>query len=205
MITVVDHGAGNPAALINMLDHIGAACQVSSDPLAIAGADRLIIPGVGAFDHVMARLGSTGLADGIRDAVQRGAPTLGICLGMQILAEASEEGVLPGLALVRGRSARLIPDASVRLRVPHMGWAGIAVLRSHALLPPEAGPHRFYFCHAYHVVLDDPTLGVASADDGGSPMAMFSTGNIAAVQFHPEKSHRHGMGLLRRFATWEPT
>jgi glutamine amidotransferase len=199
-ITVVDYGTGNRGSIVNMLRRIGVACDVTDTPSGVAAATSLIIPGVGAFDAGMKNLESRGLVGPIREAaLERGVPTLGICLGMQLLADGSEEGVLPGLSLIPGRARRFVqPADGPPIKIPHMGWANLEIARANRFL--SEGEQRFYFVHSYHVVCDVAEDVIAFANHGGRCVAAFERRNILGVQFHPEKSHRFGMELLKTFA-----
>jgi imidazole glycerol-phosphate synthase subunit HisH len=203
MMTIVDFGAGNVGSIANMARRAGLEVQVGSTTQAVLNAKRLILPGVGAFDSVMTRFSASGLAETVLGRHRVGVPILGICVGMQMLSEGSDEGVVPGLALLAGRTRTLrsiIVDQ--KARVPHMGWAGLRLRRSTHLLeslPPES---RFYFVHSYAMVCDDERDCIASIDYGGSTdiTAAVQRENLFGVQFHPEKSRHFGMALLRNFA-----
>lgn len=200
MITIVDYGVGNRGSIVNMLKRIGAPCRISGDPQEVSNAEALIVPGVGAFDAGMTNLNERGLTDAIRSAAnERRAPILGICLGMQLLAEGSEEGVLPGLSLVRGKAQRFQqPGSGPQIKIPNMGWVDVEIARPSRLF--DDGVQRFYFVHSYHVVCDDPQDVTAFGNHGGRYVAAFERDNVLGVQFHPEKSHRYGMQLLKNFA-----
>ncbi len=199
MIGIVDYGLGNLASVTNMLRRVGASSILASRPEEIGRADKLILPGVGAFDHGMARLEATGLLDALNERVlEARVPVLGLCLGMQLFTRGSEEGRRPGLGWLPAETRRLQP-ADSRMKVPHMGWADVRAVRAHPLLQEAEPELRFYFVHSYHVVCDDRQSVVAEADHGLAFCAVACAGNIMGVQFHPEKSHRFGMKLLRNF------
>ena len=202
-IVVVDYGLGNPASVRNMLRKSGHHAEVASDPATIRTASRLIIPGVGAFDHGMQNLMDRGLVDVLNDAVlERKVPVLGICLGLQLMSRRSEEGVLPGLGWLPADTVRFrFSNGDAELRVPHMGWNTVIARRDSFLAPSDADA-RFYFVHSYHVRCDDPADVALIADYGGDVVAAAVRGNLAGTQFHPEKSHRFGLALLRRFVDW---
>jgi imidazole glycerol-phosphate synthase subunit HisH len=202
MITIVDYGVGNIASLTNMIDHVGAEAWVSGDPGVVAGADRLLLPGVGAFGHAMAVLRDRGLDDAIKLAVGRGATLLGVCLGMQLLARGSEEGDGAGLGLIAADVRRIIPSHP-GVKVPNMGWRDIVPQRHGWLAPQGNSAERFYFAHSYHMVCDDPADVVATIDYDGPKAIAVSHGLVHGAQFHPEKSHRYGMRLLADFAGLE--
>lgn len=204
MITIIDYGMGNIGSVANMLRKIGAPAVVSSDPDVIRRASKLILPGVGAFDVGMSNLRTLGLIAVLNEVVlQRAVPLLGICLGMQLLTKSSEEGNEPGLGWFDARTVRfrLSPEQSegrFPLRVPHMGWKTVAIIKTDSLFRDLEGP-RFYFVHSYHVAcLPEDT--VATARHGNEFVAAIQKGNVCGVQFHPEKSHKFGLRLLANFA-----
>lgn len=205
MITVVDYQMGNLASIVNMLKRAGFAAQLSSRPEDIGAADKLILPGVGAFDTGMTNLAELGLIEPLTEkVVGGGTPVLGICLGMQLLLEGSAEGQRPGLGWVRGRCVRFdftdTPAATARLKVPHMGWNEARPQRRDSLFSTMTEDAGFYFVHSFHAMCDDPADVLATTTHGYEFVSAIQRGNIAGTQFHPEKSHRHGMRLLARFA-----
>jgi glutamine amidotransferase len=202
MIVVVDYGMANVGSVINMLRKAGAPAVATADRDAIAAAGRLILPGVGAFDSAMRRLNELGLVEVLHEvAVRRQVPTLGICLGMQLMLEGSDEGQLPGLGWIRGRAQRFTAaDMGEDLRVPHMGWNELSLRKPSRLFNGAEGPQRFYFVHSYRAVCDDPGDVLATTHYGCPFVSAVERGNIAGVQFHPEKSHRFGLRLLNAFA-----
>jgi glutamine amidotransferase len=201
MLVVVDYGVGNIGALLNMYEHLGIDCVASGDPAVLRAADKLILPGVGAFDRAMATLRSAALVAPLEEAVlERRAPLLGVCLGMQLLGRRSEEGTEPGLGWIAADVQRIVPPAGSSLKVPHVGWAEVTPAGTSGLFPAGAERERFYFVHSYHMVCEE-VADVAGTVDYGTPLCCaVSRGNIRGVQFHPEKSHRFGMRLLRDFA-----
>jgi len=203
VIVVIDYGLGNPASVRNMLRKAGHASEVTCDPAVIRSAARLILPGVGAFDHGMRNLAERGLIDVLNEAVmERGTPILGICLGLQLMSRKSEEGVLPGLGWLAAETVRFrfAPDASER--VPHMGWNIVTPVADTFLSDRLLPDTRFYFVHSYHVRCDDPADVALTAPYGGQVVAAAVRGNVAGTQFHPEKSHKFGLALLQGFAEW---
>lgn len=204
MIAIVDYGMGNLGSVANMLRRLGVPACITGDPVCVARADKLILPGVGAFDQGMRSLGSRGLVDVLRERVlEQGVPLLGICLGMQLLTRGSEEGSLPGLGwfeadTVRFRAPVQSPGSGQTLKIPHMGWKPVAVRKPDTLFKGLEAGARFYFVHSYHVV-GDPEDIVAVAEHGDEFVAAIEKDHISGVQFHPEKSHRYGMALLRNF------
>lgn len=198
MLTVIDTGLCNVGSCLTMLRKLGAEPVASDDPAVVAASSRTILPGVGSFDAGMTALRSRGLDVALHTAVhERGASVLGICLGMQLLARRSEEGTSPGLGWIEADVVRLAPQA--QLRIPHMGWNTVQRQAPSPLFEPGDTDSEFYFVHSFHVVPDDPGLVTAEATHGVSFAAAVGRGRIHGVQFHPEKSHRHGLQLLRRF------
>jgi glutamine amidotransferase len=201
MISIISYGVANLGSMVNMLRKIGVAFKLVETPREVLEAHRIILPGVGAFDHGMTELRNRGLVGPIRERAAAGVPLLGVCLGMQLLGSASEEGETEGLCLLKAKSRRLAPPTESRLKVPHMGWATLTPQRSHPLLNGLTSETRFYFVHSYHVVCAEAGDSLALARYGEPFTAMVQRGNIYGVQFHPEKSHRTGMTLLKNFAT----
>lgn len=200
MITIVDYDAGNPRSIINMLHYLGHRAELTGDPDKVAKADRLVLPGVGKFDWGMQRLHDKGLSAPLDEAVKRGVPMLGICLGAQLLTRGSDEGQLPGFGWVPARTvafdrARLDP----RLKVPHIGWADTDWNKNHrmAVDTPEA---RYYYVHSFHIACDDPATELCSTQHGYRFTAGVERDNVFGVQFHPEKSLSFGMAVLTRYA-----
>jgi len=201
MITVVDYGVGNIGALLNMFDYLGIEAEASGDPVAIANAERLVLPGIGAFDKAMRTLRERRLVDPLHEAVAtRRAPVLGVCLGMQLLARSSEEGVEPGLGWIAADVRRIAVPAGSGLKVPHIGWAETRALRASTLFAGALPEERYYFDHSYHMVCDRADDASAVIDYGSPLVCAVEAGHVMGVQFHPEKSHRFGMRLLTAFA-----
>lgn len=200
-VVVINAGIGNLGAIPNMLKRLGAAARVTDDPDEIADADRIILPGVGAFDAAMQSLDDLGLIPVLNQkALEERVPILGVCLGMQLLSAGSEEGRLAGLGWIRGRAIRFKADAAgPQLRVPHMGWNYVHRTANGALFGDGAVTPRFYFAHSYHLVCDDEA-DVAGVTRYGYPfVSAIRRGNISGIQFHPEKSHRFGLEIFRSF------
>lgn len=201
MVTIIDYGIGNLNSVANMIRYVGGSCCISCNPAEIAKATKLILPGVGAFDSGMEALNRSKIVEALAVAVlERKTPILGICLGMQLMAKRSEEGGLAGLGWVDAEVRKFCFPETSRLKIPHMGWNNISILRQNPLIPSEAG-QRFYFVHSYHVVCEQDEDIVSTCEYGYDFVAAIAHGNIFGMQFHPEKSHRFGMAIMRRF--WE--
>ncbi len=191
---------GNLGSMLNMFKRIGVKASVEADPEVIRHAEKIVLPGVGAFDAAMERInGVPGLLDVLRlKALSECIPVLGVCLGMQLLTRSSEEGSLPGLNWIPG-AARRFPRQD-GLKVPHMGWNVATPTSPSVLTQGIEGLSRYYFVHSYCVQVDDPVHSLMRTHYGLDFEAAIGRDNIYGVQFHPEKSHRHGMQILRNFA-----
>jgi imidazole glycerol-phosphate synthase subunit HisH len=200
MITIVDYRMGNLGSISNMLKKIGQEAQITADPALIAKADKLVLPGVGAFDAGMDNLERSGLIPLLnRRVLEDRVPTLGICLGMQLMTRRSEEGAHAGLGWIDAEALCFRP-ANAALKVPHMGWNRVMPARPSALTDELPEEPRFYFVHSFYVRCYD-SADVLLTTPFGEPFASaFQHGNVWGVQFHPEKSHKFGMALLRNFA-----
>jgi glutamine amidotransferase len=193
-VAVLDYGLGNLRSVARALERAGARAVVSGDPEEVLRADALVLPGVGAFDACMATVRATGLEDAVREAAARRVPVFGVCLGMQVLFEGSEEGTAPGLGLLPGWVRRL--RASVK--VPHMGWNEVRWTADHPLVRDLPSGTRFYFVHSY-AADPDPTITVGVAHHGVPFAAVVASGAVVATQFHPEKSGPAGLALYGAF------
>lgn len=207
MTVLIDYGIGNLRSLEKSFAAAGVDVIRTDDPGAIAAASRLVLPGVGAFGACAAELRRRGLADLVRQRAEAGVPLLGVCVGMQLLFEASEEfGEHAGLGLLPGRVVRIGPGDSPRpLKVPHMGWNRLDAVRPHPLLGDDRPLPHLYFVHSYHAAPADPADVIATVEYGRALPAVVGRGSVVGVQFHPEKSARAGLAMLRRFADWVPT
>ena len=204
MITIVDYNAGNLRSVKRACDAVGIEAAFTQDPELVAHADKVIFPGVGHARSAMETLVSTGLRDAVLHAARRGTPLLGICVGAQLMLDGSEEGPTAGLGLMPGMTRRLAPnDAS--LKIPHIGWNAVQVARAHPLLAGLSPGDELYFVHAYYLSPTDPRHVHASTEYGGAFCCAMGRDNLFATQFHPEKSGRLGLDLLRRFAAWDGT
>ncbi len=203
MIVIIDYGIGNLRSIQNMLRKIGADAHISSDPKEIGSADKLILPGVGAFDMAMARMEESNLKPVLNEMVlEKHAPILGICLGMQIMTKRSAEGKLPGLGWIDAEIVRFRfpPEVQGSLKIPHMGWNIVNIKKNVPLFSTShTDEPRFYFVHSYHAVCNDPSDVLTTTLHGYEFVSSFARKNILGVQFHPEKSHQFGMHLLRNF------
>jgi glutamine amidotransferase len=201
-ITIVDYGIGNVGSIQNMLKKIGVRSVVTSSSEEILRATKLILPGVGAFDAGMDTLARSGLVDALnRKALQEKTPVLGLCLGMQLMTRGSQEGSLPGLGWVKADTVKFDASATPGLKVPHMGWNRVAPAKKGPILTDYPTDARFYFVHSYYVRCEDRTDPLLSTEYGEVSFdAAFQHQNLIGVQFHPEKSHRYGMWLLKNFA-----
>ena len=201
MITVIDSGIANIGSVMSAMRRIGAPARVTTDAAEVRDATALLLPGVGAFADGMASLERHGLVAPIRAAAAAGVPVLGICLGMQLLAEVSEEfGEHRGLGLVPGRVVRLEP-ATAGERVPNIGWCDVEPRPGVALFDGAAPGTAFYFVHSYHLRCGEPADAAATIRFGGGPVTVaVDRANVAGVQFHPEKSQDAGLAVLAAFA-----
>ncbi len=209
MIAIVDYGMANLRSVEKALACVGGSPIITGDPDLIARADRVVLPGVGAFRACMSNLNGRGLNEAVVTAVTSGKPFLGICVGMQMLFDSSSEmGVTPGLGLLPGRVVRFFeesaPANTSELKVPHIGWNVLNVKRdSHLLHGVEAGS-RVYFVHSYYPIPAERSIVSATSDHGVEFCCAAESNNVAATQFHPEKSGAVGLQILRNFLSWQP-
>jgi glutamine amidotransferase len=202
MLTIVDYGVGNLASMQNMLKKIGVPSLISSSQKEIREADKLILPGVGAFDTCVEKLQQSGLLEVLNQKViQEKIPLLGVCVGLQLLLEESEEGKLLGLGWIKGKIVKFKQDQlPTGTKIPHMGWTDVTPAKASPLFDAMPDEPRFYFVHSYHAHLSDQNDALLYADYGYRFVAGVERDNIIGVQFHPEKSHKFGMKLLANFA-----
>ncbi len=200
-IGLIDYGMGNLHSVQRAFERIGSSVVSVHDLGAMEACDGLVLPGVGAFDPAMERLNASGLAPAIQTWCQAGKPLLGICLGLQLLFEASDEGVLPGLGLIKGRVVAL--PRKPGHPIPHMGWERLAPAEPSPLIPAGSGESWVYFVHSYAASPRDPrcTTALVNFADQAVTAAVWQ-GAIGACQFHPEKSGDAGEAILRRWLTW---
>jgi imidazole glycerol-phosphate synthase subunit HisH len=202
MITIINYGLGNVQAFANLYKRLNIPAAIATSASDFAGATKLILPGVGAFDHAMELLDGSGMRETIDDLVlKQGMPVLGVCVGMQILAASSEEGKLPGLGWIDGRVRRFDEKTLHQpFRLPHMGWNDVVPMSGAKLFSGLEQDARFYFLHSYYFdcVSNDNVL--ATSEYGVAFGCAVRSNHIYGVQFHPEKSHNYGVRLLKNFA-----
>jgi glutamine amidotransferase len=197
IVSIIDYGLGNLGSVVNMLKRVGAQARRVSTASEVLESERVLLPGIGAFDHGVGLLAAHELIDPLREFASSGRPVLGICLGMQLLLDSSEEGIKPGLGLIPGRSVRFSESSGVR--VPHMGWNRAVPTRDDPLTDGLPDESRFYFVHSYRVV-PDSNEDVLAVTEYGVPFAsMIRSGNVMGAQYHPEKSHTFGMTVFKNF------
>jgi len=200
MITIVDYGMGNLGSIKNMFNRIGVPAIITSDLDIIGNAEKLVLPGVGDFDNAIQRINNSGLREILdRKVLRDRSPTLGICLGMQLLTQSSEEGRLPGLGWIKAVTSRFPKIAD--LKVPHMGWNRVSKVRESQISENLPDKTRFYFLHSYCVHVQNHEDSVLKTNYGISFDSAIQRGNIFGAQFHPEKSHKFGMRFLKNFAS----
>lgn len=202
MTKIVNYGLGNICAFLNVLKRLNVPVADATKPADLEGATRLILPGVGSFDHAMDLLERSGMRPVLENLVlERKVPILGVCVGMQIMAQKSEEGVRPGLGWFDASVRKLGYKAGgAKLRLPHMGWNDVEAVMDSTLLGAPGSNHRFYFLHSYYFDCIDQEAILAKASYGKGFAAAVRNQNIFGVQFHPEKSHDHGIEMLKRFS-----
>jgi imidazole glycerol-phosphate synthase subunit HisH len=196
-VAIIDYGVGNLRSVEKAFAAMGCEAVVTSDPSALRNADRLVLPGVGAFAACMKQLSARGFDELVRERASEGTPVLGVCVGMQLLFEESEEfGKTLGLGLLRGRVRRFSGD----LVVPQVGWNQVQQVRAHPLLADIPDDAFFYFVHSFYCEPDDRTVVIGETEYGNPYPSVVGEGNIWGVQFHPEKSQSAGLRLLANFA-----
>lgn len=200
-VSVIDYGIGNLGSILNMLKKLGVEGLIADCPAKVREATKIILPGVGSFDAGMRKLEQTGLKRALDEAVlDRGVPVAGICLGMQLMMKGSEEGTLPGLGWIDGSAIKFSSGAAGNLKVPHMGWGQVRLLKDSKVLTSLEPNSRFYFVHSYYVKCVQRADALLEAQYGAVSFdAAFEHKNRFGFQFHPEKSHRFGMSLLKGF------
>jgi imidazole glycerol-phosphate synthase subunit HisH len=202
MITIIDYNAGNIRSVLRACAEVGATAQITNNPRLVQKAEKIIFPGVGAAPSGMEYITKNGIDIALKYAFKEGIPILGICLGAQIVLEGSEEGPTKCLGLLAGKTIRFnVADHS--LKIPHMGWNEVKVVKAHPLLEGIQQGDQFYFVHSYYPNPAAPENIYAVSNHGGDFCCALGYKNLFATQFHPEKSGRFGLELLQRFVKWE--
>ena len=201
MITIVDYGMGNLGSLSNMFKRIGVESEITSDHQKLLSAKKILLPGVGAFDAAMERINAGGFREILdKKALEEKIPVLGICLGLQLLTNYSEEGKLPGLGWIPASTTKFSFEKDSKLKVPHMGWNLVYEKNPSLFTSDLPAEPRFYFVHSYFVQAEDSRHVLATTIHGVEFNSIIQKENIFGAQFHPEKSHKYGMKLLENFA-----
>jgi imidazole glycerol-phosphate synthase subunit HisH len=207
MVGIVDYRAGNLTSVARALQHLQIPCRVTADPAVLKRCERIIFPGVGAAGDAMDNLRQTGMDEHIRQWVAQGIPTLGICLGTQIIFARSEEndalclGIVPGA--VKRFPAPMVDQEGQKLKIPHMGWNQVAFSRLHPVFRDIPEDAEFYFVHSYYPAPGDDRWAIGWTEYGIRFCSAIAAGNLVAVQFHPEKSGGPGLKILANFCCWE--
>ena len=204
MIAIIDYGIGNLRSVHNAVSFISPKTKsiITSDPDMVARADKVIFPGQGAMPDCISQLNSRGLKESVIEAAKQ-KPFLGICLGLQMLLEKSEEGNVNGFGLLPGIVKRFQPNQNERIKIPHMGWNKVDLLNPHPMWNKISSASRFYFVHSFYAEVKDKSLVMATSSHGEKFTCAIAKDNIFAVQFHPEKSSELGLQLLNNFITWD--
>jgi glutamine amidotransferase len=204
MIAIIDYGIGNLRSVHNAVSFISPKTKsiITSDPDMVARADKVIFPGQGAMPDCISQLDLRGLKESVIEAAKQ-KPFLGICLGLQMLLEKSEEGSVNGFGLLPGIVKRFQPNKNERIKIPHMGWNKVDVLNPHPMWNKISSASRFYFVHSFYAEVKDKSLVMATSSHGEKFTCAIAKDNIFAVQFHPEKSSELGLQLLNNFITWD--
>jgi glutamine amidotransferase len=201
MITIINYGMGNLGSVQNMFRRIGVESEITGDPAEIARAEKLLLPGVGAFDAAMEKINDSGLREVLdKKVLEEKIPTLGICLGMQLLTKSSDEGILPGLGWLQAKSLKFRFEEGSGLKIPHMGWNRVFVKKESPLIKDLPEEPRFYFVHSYYIACENEEDVLTTTPYGIDFHSIVQRGNVYGAQFHPEKSHKYGMKLLENFA-----
>jgi imidazole glycerol-phosphate synthase subunit HisH len=208
MIAIIDYNAGNLTSVARAVTHIGFDCIITNDIKEINKAERIIFPGVGAAGSAMKSIKRLGLDISIKKAFSSGKPILGICLGTQVIMEFSEENTTKCLGIIEGKVLSFRFDEIRRkdtaLKIPHMGWNRIKLQKNHFILSDLKEEDEFYFVHGYYPVPDDPAHLIGTTEYGIPFASVLGCKNIVATQFHPEKSGRPGLSILKNFCAWNP-
>jgi glutamine amidotransferase len=203
MITIIDYGSGNIRAIGNIYDSLRIDYRIAKNPKDVVGSEKLFLPGVGAFDQTISVLDKTGFREVLDfEVLENKVPIMGVCVGMQILAECSEEGNLSGLGYIRGKVRRMNSSLlNEKYRLPHLGWNSIKILRQSTIFDNVNFELGFYFLHSFYFDCENREDILATMEYGESFASVVKHDNIYGVQFHPEKSHHNGISLLRNFAS----
>ena len=201
MIVVIDYGMGNLGSVANIIKKVGHTCTVTSDLSVIEKAEKLILPGVGSFDNGMENLNRLGISEVLtKKVIQDKTPILGICLGAQLMLEASEEGKLSGLNWIKGEVIKFrFAEKQINQRIPHMGWNQVEIKKQNSVFNNMYDNPKFYFVHSYHFQLENAADTLTTTDYGYEFASGFSKENITGFQFHPEKIHKYGMLVYKIF------
>jgi imidazole glycerol phosphate synthase, glutamine amidotransferase subunit len=202
MITIINYGLGNLNAFVHIFNKYDIPVKIAQQAKDLENTSKIILPGVGAFDYAMTKLNESGIKPKLDELVcEKKIPVLGICVGMQILANSSEEGILPGLGYINGRVKKFDPKTlKQELLLPHMGWNDIKAQKGHALFKNFNEEPLFYFLHSYYFECKNSKDSIALASYGKEFVCAVNHDNVYGVQFHPEKSHHYGIKLLNNFA-----
>ena len=201
MIAIIDYGMGNLRSVQKAFEKVGARAEITADPAQVARAEKVVLPGVGAFADAIAALRSSGLAEAFVEARRAGKPCLGVCLGLQLLFEQSDEdGLHTGLGLLPGRVVRFSPTPESNLKIPHMGWNTLQIERSAPLFQGLPENPWVYFVHSYYAIPANPSHVAATTNYGGPFTSAVWHENLVACQFHPEKSQALGLAMYANFA-----
>lgn len=200
MITIIDYGMGNLGSIVNMFKKIGVESQITSSLKQIESAKKILLPGVGAFDKAMQRINNSGIRDILdKKVIKEEIPTLGICLGMQLLTNSSEEGKEKGLGYINASTKKFFSKNN-KIKIPHMGWNLVSKTNNSKLTDGLISESRFYFVHSYFVEVENQKNSILKTKYGLEFDSAIQNKNIFGAQFHPEKSHRFGMKLLENFS-----
>ncbi|MEQ6123440.1 imidazole glycerol phosphate synthase subunit HisH [Pseudotenacibaculum sp. MALMAid0570] len=202
MIAIVDYGVGNISAFVNIYHKLNIAIKIAKEPEDLEGVTKLILPGVGAFDHAMQELNNSGMVDKLNELVlSKKIPVIGVCVGMQMMAKNSDEGELPGLGWINAEVKRFDEkNINYKTHLPHMGWNDIHTVKKNPILKNLEEDSRFYFLHSYYFECKEQKDSIAVANYGINFTCAINHKNIYGTQFHPEKSHQFGIQLLKNFA-----
>jgi glutamine amidotransferase len=202
MISIIDYGSGNINAIANIYEKLKVPFTIASIPDQIIGAKKIFLPGVGAFDETMSKLDSSGFRKVLdKEVLENNVPIMGICVGMQILADRSEEGTCKGLGYIKGKVKKINSNLILQKpKLPHLGWNSIEVLKNNELLKDIDPVFGFYFLHTYYFECEDQNNVLATTNYGATFASAVNRENVFGIQFHPEKSHHNGVKLLHNFA-----